>query len=814
MLKDICPGAGDTFGTEFGVLGTLVLFSADDCATGKELWVSDGTAAGSLRVKDINTGAYSSQPENMVVVAGQLFFNAYNGTQTQIWKSNGTEAGTSSTGLFGTPLVAFGNTLIYTAYEASVCKLKSLNTSNNAITDLAAICPSSSEIAAGSALFYFVASNSANGQEVWRSDGTAAGSFLLKDIRPGSADSRPSGLTVNSLSQLIFSANDGINGQELWKSDGSTANTSMIKDINPTGSSDPRNITLWNNSIYFTAYDGAQVELWRSNGFAANTFVVRDLTPALAVSSSPNELTATSSALFFTATDSTHSRALFKTDGTNAGTVLIKDFSTQGQDIAMLAPFGPGIFFLGNDGEHGGEPWLSDGTEAGTAMIKDIVGSENASSRPLFAKAVQDQLLYFGYNPDSAPSGDFYALFRSDGSIAGTHVLKQFSLISQDASQAPAVFNGALYFGASNSSAANGYELWRSDARSAGTSLFADIYPGPNSSSPSWLTASGQTLFFNASNANNGKELWKTAGTPETTMLVKDIAPGNNGSYPEFLVADGGGGVYFAASDDTNGTELWYSDGTDANTRMVMNIRAGNSSSSPENLTMLGSKLIFTADDGSSGRELWISDGTLQGTRRIRDISVGTSGTSFGPYRSSFVTLGNKVFFVASSDLFGAELWASDGSEAGTQIIKDVYPGTGSSNIESLTVFNSMLFFTATADDSRRTLWSSDGSTANTRRLVTGANAPVNPEELSVMDNMLYFSAADEAAGRELWISDATASGTRMLQDMNPGAGSSNPYGMTKAGAYFYLAAYKAAAGIELWSAPMQYTGYLPLVQH
>jgi ELWxxDGT repeat protein len=825
ILKDLCPGEGDQFPTpQLVALATTVYFDANDCASGRELWKSDGTAGGTQRVKDINPGVDSSSPENFFVAGGKLFFTAYGGATTTIWKSDGTEAGTTSTGLTGTPIFVLGNGLFFTSSTGGNCSIKRLDAASSAVSNLTAICPRSIynngfggiSIAAGTTLAYFTAGDTSTGTEIWRTDGTPAGTFLLKDIRLGAESSQPSNFVVNSLSQLIFSASDGTNGQELWKSDGTTANTSMIKDINLGSSgSDPRNISLWNNNIYFTAYDGTQTELWRSNGFAPDTYVVKDLTPAAGVSSSPAFLTPAANALFFVATDGAHPGALFKTDGTNGGTVLVKYLSSNGA-YAPVA-FGAGIFFLGDDGVHGGEPWFSDGTDTGTRMIKDVAGAETLSSQPNLLTPLNRQVLYFGYNVSSTP-GDPYVLYRSDGSATGTLALKTFGLAPSAASstdQLPAVFNGAMYFAAADTGAANGVELWRSDGSVSGTALFADLYPGSSSGDPRWLTPSGQTLYFRAGNSSNGNELWKTNGTPESTTLVKDIYAGTNGSYPDFLAADGAGGVYFAANDGISGTELWHSDGTSSNTRMLIDIRSGSAGSYPENLTLVGTNLFFTAQDSTTGRELWVTNGTPEGTRRVRDITLGASGTDFAPYRQPFTVLGNRVFFVALSDLFGQELWSSDGTENGTAIVKDVYPNTGSSYIQELTIMNGALYFVATGSDSRRTLWRSDGTTAGTTRLLSGANAPVNPEALRVIDGRLYFSAAEQATsvGRELWVSDGTAGGTRLLQDLNPGPTNSNPRGMVKAGNRIYLSAYQPGAGVELWSAQTQRFAYLPVAR-
>jgi ELWxxDGT repeat protein len=836
MLRDLCSGdAYQSSDPEFSVLGTTVYFIASDCVFGEELWKSDGTPGGTQRVKDINPGPYSSNLEDLFVVGDKLFFTAYNGTTYTIWKSDGTEAGTTSTGVSGTPRFVLGNGLFFTGTISGVCHIQRLDATNNTVADITTMCPrgiygngDGVSIAAGPALAYYTAGDTTTGTEVWRTDGTPAGTFLVLDILPGQTGSMPSNFFVNPLSQLIFSATDGTNGQEIWKSDGSAGNASMIKNINAgSNSSSPRDFTLWNNVIYFTAYDGTQTELWRTNGFSTETRIVKDLTPTAGVSSYPSFLTPTTNALFFIATDGTHAGALFKTDGTSGGTVLVKDVNPTTNYGGAYAPvaFGAGVFFLGDDGTHGGEPWFSDGTEAGTRMIKDIAGDENQGSRPFLLTPLNQQVLSFGYS-HSQTSGEFYALYRSDGSVTGTLALKTFNQVPQseyDIDQAPAVFNGALYFAASTNSAATGTELWRTDGTITGTTLFADIYPGPNSSSPRWLRPSGQTLYFRAYNNSNGDELWKTNGTLETTALVKDIRSGNNGSYPEFLTADGAGGVYFAATNEISGTELWHSDGTPSNTRLLLDIAPGTASSYPENLTLVGTNLFFTATDPTNGRELWVTNGTPQGTRRVRDITLGQPSTSFAPYRQPFAVLGNRVFFIASSALVGDELWSSDGTENGTTIVKDVYPGAIPSDIQELTVMGGAVYFAATSDDGRRTLWRSNGTTAGTAHVVSGTSAPVNPESLRVIDGRLYFSAADQpaSAGRELWVSDGTAGGTRLQQNLNPGPTNSNPRGMVKAGNRIYLSAYKPGAGVELWSAQIQQTPppppqrhvYMPLVR-
>lgn len=130
---------------------------------------------------------------------------------------------------------------------------------------------------------FFHATSSAAGDELWKSDGTAAGTILVKDIQPGTAGSSPSNM-ANVNGTLFFRANDGTNGFELWKSDGTTAGTVLVKDIR-VGAADAlasdvfgRTFTNVNGTLYFTANDTASgYELWKSDGTSAGTVQVKDI---------------------------------------------------------------------------------------------------------------------------------------------------------------------------------------------------------------------------------------------------------------------------------------------------------------------------------------------------------------------------------------------------------------------------------------------------------------------------------------------------------------------------------------------------------
>jgi len=119
-----------------------------------------------------------------------------------------------------------------------------------------------------------------HGYELWRSDGTEAGTELVKDIYPGSSTSSPSGLTVVN-GTLFFLAQDAGHGTELWRSDGTEAGTELVEDIYPgVYGSRPSDLTVVNGTLFFTAGDGTHgSELWSLGYFMYMPFFLEGLVP-------------------------------------------------------------------------------------------------------------------------------------------------------------------------------------------------------------------------------------------------------------------------------------------------------------------------------------------------------------------------------------------------------------------------------------------------------------------------------------------------------------------------------------------------------
>ena len=205
--------------------------------------------------------------------------------------------------------------------------------------------------------------NSSVGSELYRSDGTATGTFLLTDIRPGwGSDSDPEDLTRIG-NTIFFTANDGSTGRELWKTNGTAATTVRVADIRPgSESSDPRDLTPVGDTLYFVAFDNTfGTELWKSNGTTAGTVRVADIAPG-SFSSTPENLTAVGNMLYFTADDGISGRELWRTDGTAAGTVRVADIRSGlfSSNPASLTAVGRNLYFTADNGTNGRELYLLD----------------------------------------------------------------------------------------------------------------------------------------------------------------------------------------------------------------------------------------------------------------------------------------------------------------------------------------------------------------------------------------------------------------------------------------------------------------------
>ena len=298
-------------------------------------------------------------------------------------------------------------------------------------------------------IVYFPGYTETHGWELWRTDGSGPGTFMVKDANPGTGSGlRYSFGGVTDIAvlngKLIYAADNGVDGMELWHSDGTSDGTEMLWDENSNGDSNPMGFTYHNGSVYFSFEDDTfGWEIGRTEGEAilwGNDIALNS------ADSFPFGFTSMGDYIYFSADDGVNGRELWRSDGTSSGTTLVSDINQGSGDGAYgeIFTFGDEIYFQGSNGSTGWELWKSNGTSEGTEMVKDI--------EP-------------GYY-DSWPEGFM-------------------------------IYDGLLYFQASND---YGTELWVTDGTENGTSLVIDIYPVAWNSNPQLLGVTNGLLFFNACN--------------------------------------------------------------------------------------------------------------------------------------------------------------------------------------------------------------------------------------------------------------------------------------------------------------------------
>ena len=450
--------------------------------------------------------------------------------------------------------------------------------------------------------------------------------------------------------------------------------------------------------------------------------------------------------------------------------VLVKDINPGsgngfrlGNDREDLIESNGALFFAADDGVNGFELWKSDGTNSGTVLVKDI--NPGPGGFTIESMIEINGTIFITRNNSST-----IQLWTSDGTDAGTVMLKETSGILSTIHSLTEL-NGTLYFTAGGDND-GGIELWTSDGTLAGTVQVKDIVPGPAGSSPLQLTNVSGTLFFFADDGVNGRELWKSDGTEVGTVLVKDIVPGPGGSFPvvgEMIAVNGT--LFFNADDDVNGIELWKSDGTEVGTTLVKDILPGIGNGFPFSLTNLNGILYFTATNGINGAELWKSDGTEIGTVMVKDIFPGAGDAN----PLALTTSNGTLFFGADNGIHGRELWKSDGTPAGTVLVKDINPA-GDSNISdfenAITSVGNTLYFAATDGVSGRELWKSDGTSEGTVQIgdLNPGVGDSSPNKLIEFQGDLYLRANDGTLGREFYKVNVDASDDDIVMNL-PGTG-------------------------------------------
>lgn len=742
-VKDIGPGPGVSanYGlyrppyekpTLFIAAGTKAYFLAWQETTGQEVWVTDGTEAGTHLVADVYPGP-SGPPGALLLglVGTDLLFASNTSEKTwQIFRTDGTSAGTVA--LTNFPASSYG----------LVNEVLAINGKVYLSMDQMNICCH---------------------PDLWVSDGTTLGTHQI-----GASSQyhvQPSSFAVFG-NFVLFTGTDPDNGSNvLYRLDPSSDTLQMLGAAQ-FNSSYQSSIAVMNGFAFFVGRDST---LWKTDGTLAGTTRVKDiaLTPmAGRLGSQDTQLLRAGDRVIFQGDDGVHGAFIWSSDGTDQGTVPLisaHQYANLGPQ-SMLATVGTHAYFgvTYSQSAVGNSNWqlaVTDGTPAGTHVLSDI-GFIDVNDYGINTFAGDDTLTFIHvFDNTNGFGSQLFAYAPQTNTLTGLSKSSQYV-----GNERPLLDNGHFYFDAFD--ALTGGEPWISDGTVAGTHLIQNVNPESltDDSNPHSFVDLGDRLAFLANDGTNTL-IWVSDGTTTGTKQVSGVSPANGISEPVALSAMNGS-LYFFAYDSTGTSQLMRVDSPDGVPQAIAPLTPMyppepyyTPPCTDQRTAVLNNNLYFTAAHGA-GYELFKTDGTAAGTAALTNLS--SSSFSFIP--CSLSVEGGRVYFTGSTPN-GPQLWTTDGTNAGTVQLSNVaYLFTAPT--PTSTVLNGQFYFASLDPSNVSHLWKTDGTAAGT--VMTASFASDNGSFSSVwpigtLNGKLLLEALVGTSQPQLWLSDGTQAGTTPL---------------------------------------------------
>lgn len=828
LWEDVAP---------LGSTGKVAFYRAG--ISGYVIWRTDGTLAGTFPLTR-RTRSHAHFSPVTSLAGGLLFFveTSVESIET-LWSSDGSVAGTlpigslapgeeihdmgaTASGALVMARGASGSTALWIASRTGLALVRRL--------------PAASGMSCSAGLHCFFVART-DGDEVWTSDGTSAGtrpvtSFASED--PGFWFSTVIG------GRLYFSADDGTHGPTLWSVGTEPGSQRRLTD-RPGGS-----VHGAGERIVFLARHSAGFPLWSSQGDLESSAPVATGCPEGCPFSVDALVPLTPEKLIVYGDDEERRGKFWVTDGTAAGTRLLRMSGRNGWSARGISADGRALFEVAAP-EELGDLWVTDGTTAGTSFVtqggRGWIHSYTWSGE-LSGGVTNGQVVF----PGRVGEGYSEALWSSDGTPSGSRLITGPHRARSSLPRQLMPFREGLLLQTCNGSNGVPAELWFVPGAGKGEPILLHSQTCSELTDWAQVVVLGDVALFLWFGERTS--LWRTDGTPEGTVplfseahesrpkaLVRwgdkaaiwVSAPSGSTFRSELWVTDGigilkylelppgtemhgltaaAGRLWFFDKLVRRGNRLWQpwvSDGSRAGTHPLTS-SAGSIPkewlADPVPFVAAGDRVYFRFARPFKPLAIWRTDGTLSGTAPALTPASGASGQV-----ASLTAIGRRLFFAAprADDPAGRIVpWTSDGSDQGTALLTrariEVEPYT-----TPFVKLRDRVFFAASDPAHGEELWSTDGSAAGTARLLEIAPGLLDaqPRELTARNGRLYFRARDALHGMELWSTDGTAEGTRLIQDVFPGATWSQPRELTVTEQGLYFSAHDPAHGRELWLLPM-----------